>query len=198
MARYTGPTCKLARREGADLALKSGVKKLEEKCRLKVSPGGNKRGGGRASDYLLHLREKQKLRRIYGLLERQFRNYYARADRARGATGTALIQLLESRLDNVVYRMGFSTTRAHARQMVSHKLVLVDGKKVNIPSCRVMPGQAVSLVDKARHFQTVKDALALSQMRPPSEWLDVDLENLRGVFRQLPARETPCQKLTTT
>ncbi|MGI9297239.1 MAG: 30S ribosomal protein S4 [Gammaproteobacteria bacterium] len=190
MARYTGPTCKLARREGADLSLKSGVKKLEDKCRLKVTPGGNKRGaGGRRSDYLEHLREKQKLRRTYGILERQFRNCYKRADRARAATGAALIQILESRLDNIVYRMGFATTRAHARQMVSHKMVLVDEKSSNIPSRAVAVGQAVSLTEKARGMQMVKEAAQLAQSRPPAEWLDVDYDNMRGVYREAPTRE---------
>lgn len=189
MARYTGPTCKFARREGADLSLKSGVKKIEDKCRFKVTPGGNKRGGGRRSDYLEHLREKQKLRRTYGLLERQFRNCYKRADRARAATGAALIQVLESRLDNLVYRMGFATTRAHARQMVSHRMVLVDDKLSNIPSRPVAVGQTVSLTEKARGLQMVKEATQLAQSRPVAEWLDVDYEDMRGVYREAPARE---------
>lgn len=189
MARYTGPTCKLARREGADLSLKSGVKKIDDKCRFKTFPGGNKRGGGRRSDYLDHLREKQKLRRTYGLLERQFRNYYRMAARARGATGTALVQILESRLDNLVYRMGFAATRAHARQIVSHKMVLVGGKPVNIPSYLVPPGGEVSLTGKARGLQTIKEAAALAQSRPPNEWLDVDYESMSGVYREPPSGE---------
>lgn len=189
MARYRGPSCKLARREGADLALKSGARKLEDKCRLKSPPGGSRRMSQRRSDYADHLREKQKLRRTYGLLERQFRNCYRRADRARSATGAALIQILESRLDNLVYRMGFASTRAHARQMVSHKMVRVDGKPVNIPSCAVSVGQTVSLSDKAREFQMVKEATALAQTRPPAEWLDVDYDALRGVYRELPSRQ---------
>lgn len=189
MARYTGPTCKLMRREGVDLGLKSGVKKLDDKCRLKTTPGGNKRGSGRRSDYLEHLREKQKLRRTYGLLERQFRNCYHRADRARGATGAALIQILESRLDNVVYRMGFATTRAHARQIVSHKMVLVDGQAINIPSCHVSVGQTVSLTEKARNLSMIKESIALAQTRPVCEWLDVDYDSMSGVYRELPPRE---------
>ena len=196
MARYIGPTCKLARREGADLSLKSGVKKLEDKCRLKTTPGGNKRGsGGRRSDYLEHLREKQKLRRTYGLLERQFRNCCRRAERARSATGAALIQILESRLDNVVYRMGFATTRAHARQMVSHKMVLVDDKPTNIPSRAVAAGQAVSLTAKARALQTVKESAQLAQSRPAAEWLDVDYDNMRGVYREAPTREAAAPEI---
>ncbi|MGI9348170.1 MAG: 30S ribosomal protein S4 [Gammaproteobacteria bacterium] len=198
MARYIGPTCKLARREGTDLFLKSGVKLLEKKCRLKTSPGGNKRSGGsRRTDYLDHLREKQKLRRIYGLLERQFRNYYHRADRARGATGTALMQMLESRLDNVLYRMGFAVTRAQARQMVSHKMVLVDGKPINIPSCQVAVGQSVSLTDKARGRQMVKDAVSLAQTMPTTEWMEVDFDGGRGVYRELPPLELVAQDINT-
>lgn len=189
MARYTGPTCKLARREGADLSLKSGVKKLEDKCRIKTLPGGNKRGTGRNMDYRDHLREKQKLRRTYGLLERQFRNCYFRAERARGATGTVLIQILESRLDNIVYRMGFASTRAHARQIVSHKMVRVDGMPVNIPSYDVAVGATVSLTDKARGLQMVKESVELAQSRPASEWLEVDYDAMRGVYRERPARE---------
>ena len=196
MARYTGPTCKLSRREGADLSLKSGVKKLEDKCRLKTSPGGNKRGsGGRRSDYLEHLREKQKLRRTYGLLERQFRNCYKRADRARAATGLALIQILESRLDNIVYRMGFAATRAHARQMVTHKMVRVDDKPVNIPSCAVTVGQTVSLTDKAVGMQMVKESTQLAQSRPAAEWLDVDYEKMRGVYREAPTKEAAAPEI---
>lgn len=191
MARYIGPTCKLARREGVDLSLKSGVRKLDDKCRLKTIPGGsNKRSGGRRSDYLEHLREKQKLRRTYGLLERQFRNCYRRADRARGATGVALIQILESRLDNMIYRLGFATTRAHARQIVSHKMVLVDDKPVNIPSCHIAVGQKISLTRKACGLQMIKEAIALAQSRPQSEWLDVDYENMSGLYRQLPPHES--------
>ncbi len=189
MARYTGPTCKFARREGADLSLKSGVKKLEDKCRFKTVPGGNKRGGGRRSDYLEHLREKQKLRRTYGVLERQFRNCYKRADRARTATGVALIQFLESRLDNLVYRMGFASTRAHARQMVSHRMVRVDDKISNIPSRSVAVGQTISLTEQARGFQMVKEATQLAQSRPAVEWLDVDYDEMRGVYREVPSRE---------
>lgn len=195
MARYTGPTCKLARREGADLSLKSGVKKLEDKCRIKTLPGGNKRGAGRRSDYLDHLREKQKLRRTYGLLERQFRNCYFRAERARGATGAALIQILESRLDNLVYRMGFASTRAQARQIVSHKMVRVDDKPVNIPSFHVHVGASISLSDKARGMQIIKDAVELAQSRPAAEWLDVDYDAMRGSYREVPSREAAAPEI---
>ena len=190
MARYTGPTCKLARREGTDLMLKSASRPLEQKCRLKTPPGGAKRGGGgRKLDYLEHLREKQKLRRIYGVLERQFRNYYKRADRSKKATGLALLQILESRLDNVVYRLGFAVTRAQARQMVSHKLVCVDDKKINIPSYQVKPGQKISLVEKAQQLTMVKSAVVWAQTNQPPEWVEVDFEKLQGVFRTLPDRD---------
>lgn len=190
MARYTGPTCKLARREGCDLMLKSANRPLEQKCRLKTPPGGLKRSSsGKKMDFLEHLREKQKLRRIYGVLERQFRNYYKRADRSKKATGLALIQLLESRLDNLVYRLGFAATRAQARQMVTHKLVLVDDGKVNIPSYQVTPGQRISLVDKARQLQMVKDASVWAQTQEMPDWIEVDFEKMQGVYRELPKRE---------
>jgi small subunit ribosomal protein S4 len=190
MARYTGPTCKLARREGADLMLKSASRPLEQKCRLKTPPGGAKRGGGgRKVDYLEHLREKQKLRRIYGVLERQFRVYYRLADRSRKSTGLALLQILESRLDNVVYRLGFAVTRAQARQMVLHKMVLVDGGKVNIPSYRLRPGQAIALTEKARALQMVNDAVVWAQTQPLPEWVETDFEKKRGVYKAAPERE---------
>ena len=170
--------------------LKSAGRSLEQKCRLKTPPGGAKRGGGgRKMDYLEHLREKQKLRRIYGVLERQFRNYYKRADRSREATGLALIQILESRLDNVVYRFGFAATRAQARQMVSHKLVQVDEQKVNIPSYQVKTGQRISLVDKAKNLQMVKDAAVWAQTQEMPEWVEVDFEKMQGVYKSLPQRD---------
>ncbi len=195
MARYTGPKCKLSRREGSDLMLKSGVKPLEGKCR-KSAPGGSRRsgGGGRKMDYLEHLREKQKVRRIYGVLEKQFRNYYRRADKMRGATGVNLLQLLESRLDNLVYRMGFSLTRAQARQFVSHRLVTVNGAPVNIPSALVTVGQTVALSERGRKLSVVKDALELALRRQP-EWLDVDTENFSGVYRELPHPEAAAQDI---
>ena len=191
MARYLGPTCKLARREGVDLMLKGANRPLEQKCRLKTPPGGPKRGGGgRKMDYLEHLREKQKLRRIYGVLERQFRNYYARAARSKQPTGLALIQLLESRLDNLVYRLGFAMTRAQARQMVSHKLVCVEGRKVNIPSFQVMPGQAVSLVPKGKSLRMVQDSSVWARTQELAEWLEVDYEKMQGIYKELPKRES--------
>lgn len=190
MARYTGPTCKLARREGQDLMLKSAKRPIEQKCRMKSPPGGQRRGGGgKRGDYLEHLREKQKLRRIYGILERQFRRYYHAADRSPKATGTVLLHMLESRLDNMVYRMGFAATRAQARQMVTHRMVLVDGKKVNIPSFQVGVGQTVTLTDKAKEMSMVKDALAWAQTQVMPEWLVVDVDAISGVFQSLPERD---------
>lgn len=189
MARYLGPKCKLSRREGVDLSLKSGIKPLDVKAR-KSPPGGQKRGGGsRKVDYLEHLREKQKLRRIYGILERQFRNYYHRAERMRGETGLNLIHILESRLDNVVFRLGFAVTRAQARQMVSHKMVLVDESLVNIPSCRLKLGQKITLRERSLALQTVKDAIDLAQMRPLPEWLNIDFEKMEGVYLNHPSRQ---------
>jgi len=169
--------------------LKSPGRPLEQKCRFKTPPGGNKRSGGRRVDYLEHLREKQKLRRIYGVLERQFRNYYERADRSSKATGLALLQILESRLDNVVYRMGFAFTRAQARQMVSHKMVMVDGRRVNIPSYRLKPGQSVELSDKAKKMQMTKDAAVWSQTQMLPDWMEPDYEKMSGVYKNHPERD---------
>ena len=190
MARYIGPTCKLARREGVDLELKSPARGLESKCKLNQPPGqhGASRRA-RLSDYALQLREKQKVRRIYGVLERQFRNYYKAAAQQKGATGENLLRLLESRLDNVVYRMGFAVTRAQARQMVSHKAVSVNGQQVNIPSYRVEPGDIISIRDKAKSQLRVKEAVTLSQeMDLVPGWMDVDAEKMQGIFKAHPDR----------
>jgi small subunit ribosomal protein S4 len=191
MARYIGPTCKLARREGVDLELKSPARGLESKCKLNQPPGQH--GGSRRvrlSDYALQLREKQKVRRIYGVLERQFRNYYKLAAKQRGATGENLLRLLESRLDNVVYRMGFAVTRAQARQMVTHKAISVNGETVNIPSYRVKPEDVVAIRDKAKEQLRVKEAVTLSQeMNLVPAWLDVDPKKLEGVFKAYPDRD---------
>jgi small subunit ribosomal protein S4 len=190
MARYTGPKCKLSRREGVDLMLKSASRSIDQKCRFKSPPGGVRRSGAsRKVDYLEHLREKQKLRRIYGVLERQFRNYYKRADRSSKATGVALIQLLESRLDNVVYRLGFALTRAQARQMVSHKMIMVDEQVVNIPSFQVSPGQIIALTDKSKNLRIVKDAVVWAQTQILAEWVEVDYDSMRGQFREAPSRD---------
>ena len=191
MARYIGPTCKLARREGVDLELKSPARGLESKCKLNQLPGqhGSSRRM-RLSDYALQLREKQKVRRIYGVLERQFRNYYKLAAKQKGATGENLLRLLESRLDNVVYRMGFAVTRAQARQLVSHKGILVNGQTVNIPSYRVKPEDMVAVRGKAKEQLRVKEAAALSQeMDLIPAWIDVDSTKLEGTFKAYPDRD---------
>ena len=191
MARYIGPTCKLARREGVDLELKSPARGLESKCKLSQPPGQH--GASRRvrlSDYALQLREKQKVRRIYGILERQFRNYYKLAAKQRGATGENLLRLLESRLDNVVYRMGFAVTRAQARQMVTHKAIMVNGKAVNIPSFRVKPEDVVEKSKKAKNQLRVKEAVTLSQeMNLVPAWLEVDSTKMEGVFKAYPDRD---------
>jgi small subunit ribosomal protein S4 len=191
MARYTGPTCKLARREGVDLGLKSPARGLESKCKLGQPPGqhGSSRRQ-RLSDYALQLREKQKLRRTYGILEKQFRNYYKTAARLKGATGENLLRLLESRLDNVVYRMGFAVTRAQARQMVSHKSITVNGAQVNIPSYQVTTGDVVAVREKARNQLRVKEAITLSQeMGLVAPWIEVDPTKMEGVFKDYPDRD---------
>jgi ribosomal protein S4, bacterial/organelle type len=188
MARYIGPKCKLARREGTDLFLKSGVRSLEDKCKTETAPGQHGQRRGRLSDYGVQLREKQKVRRIYGILERQFRNYYKEAARLRGATGENLLQLLESRLDNVVYRMGFGSTRAEARQLVSHKAIMVNGKTVNIPSYQVQAGDVVAVRPKAKNQLRIKAALELAGNRAPAEWIEVNQEKLEGQFKHKPER----------
>ena len=189
MARYIGPKCKLSRREGTDLALKSGVRALESKCKVETIPGQHGARRGRLSDYGVQLREKQKVRRIYGVLEKQFRNYYKEAARLKGATGENLLQLLESRLDNVVYRMGFGSTRSEARQLVSHKSILVNGTVVNIPSYQVKPGDVVSLREKAKKQLRVQSALALAAQRGEPEWIEVSVEKLEGTFKSVPDRQ---------
>lgn len=188
MARYIGPKCKLSRREGTDLFLKSGVRPLDSKCKAEIPPGQHGQRRGRLSDYGVQLREKQKVRRIYGVLEKQFRNYYKEADRLKGATGSNLLQLLESRLDNVVYRMGFGSTRAEARQLVSHKAVLVNGKTVNIPSYKVAPGDVVAIREKAQNQLRINAALELAAQRGFSTWVEVDAKKKEGVFKVLPER----------
>ena len=188
MARYIGPKCKLARREGTDLFLKSRGKSLEGKCKLDQQPGQHGQKRSRMSDYATQLREKQKLRRIYGILERQFRNYYAAAARKKGSTGENLLNLLECRLDNVVYRMGFASTRAEARQIVSHKGVLVNDKPVNIPSYQVQPGDTVSVREKAKAQLRIKDALTVTEQYGFPNWVDVDVKLMKGTFNSVPER----------
>jgi len=190
MARYVGPTCKLARREGTDLFLKSGVKPLENKCKFSVPPGGLKgERRSRLSDYGLQLREKQKLRRMYGVLERQFGNYYEEAARRSGATGENLLKLLECRLDNVVYRMGFAATRAEARQLVSHKAITVNDQVVTIASYQCRAGDVLQVREKARKQLRIQSALNVAQQVGLPEWVEVDDKQMRGVFRTVPARE---------
>ena len=191
MARYIGPTCKLARREGTDLGLKSPARGLESKCKLGQAPGQH--GASRRqrlSDYALQLREKQKVRRIYGVLEKQFRNYYKKAAGQKGSTGENLLHLLEVRLDNVVYRMGFAVTRAQARQLVSHKSILVNGSKVNIPSYKVKEGDVIAIAEKAKNQLRIKEAIALSQeLGTVPAWVDVSVDKAEGEFKRLPDRD---------
>jgi small subunit ribosomal protein S4 len=189
MARYLGPTCKLSRREGTDLYLKSGVRPLESKCKAETIPGVHGQRRTRLSDYAVQLREKQKVRRLYGILEKQFRNYYKKADRQKGATGENLLRLLERRLDNVVYRMGFGTTRSESRQLVSHKAILVNNETVNIPSFQVAEGDVVSVREKAKSQLRIQGAVALAAQRNPVEWVEVDNGKLEGLFKNYPQRE---------
>ncbi|MGD2008702.1 MAG: 30S ribosomal protein S4 [Cellvibrionales bacterium] len=188
MARYIGPKCKLSRREGTDLQLKSGVRSLDSKCKPESAPGQHGARRGRLSDYGVQLREKQKVRRIYGVLEKQFRNYYKEAARLKGATGENLLQLLESRLDNVVYRMGFGSTRAESRQLVAHKGILVNGSVVNIPSYQVKPGDVVSVREKAKKQLRIQAALSIAEQRGEQVWIDVNSEKLEGTFKAKPER----------
>ncbi|MBL4679178.1 MAG: 30S ribosomal protein S4 [Pseudomonadales bacterium] len=188
MARYLGPTCKLARREGTDLYLKSGVRPIESKCKIDNVPGQHGARRTRLSDYAVQLREKQKVRRIYGVLEKQFRNYYKKADRQKGATGENLLVILERRLDNVVYRMGFGSTRAEARQLVSHKAILVNGNMINIPSFQVEAGDTVSIREKSKKQLRIQGALSIAANRVV-DWVEVNKEKLEGVFRSFPERD---------
>jgi len=190
MARYTGPTCKLARREGTDLFLKSGVKPLESKCKFTAPPGGIKgERRQRLSDYGTQLREKQKLRRMYGVLERQFSNYYEEAARRTGATGETLLKLLECRLDNVVYRMGFAATRAEARQLVSHKAITVNEQPVTIASYQCKAGDVIQVREKSRKQLRIQSALNVAQQVGLPDWVEVNDKEFRGVFKTPPARD---------
>ena len=191
MARYIGPTCKLARREGVDLGLKSPARSLDSKCKLEQPPGQH--GASRRqrlSDYALQLREKQKVRRMYGVLEKQFRNYYKKAAQRKGATGENLLALLEGRLDNMVYRMGFAITRAQARQQVSHRLIEINGKVVNIPSYQVSAGDRISVREKARNHLRIKEAVEVSRdLDLVAPWVEVDGDKLEGTVKSLPERD---------
>lgn len=188
MARYLGPRCKLARRERMDLSLTSGVRALDSKCKLDQAPGQHGARRGRETEHGVQLREKQKVRRIYGILERQFANYFEKATRIKGSTGENLLKLLESRLDNVVYRMGFGCTRAESRQLVSHCSIMVNGKSVNIPSYIVKPGDVVSVREGSKAQLRIQSALTLAQARPTCAWIEVDATTLSGTFKNQPDR----------
>jgi len=188
MARYLGPKCKLSRREGTDLFLKSRARPIETKCQIDKTPGMGSTRPGRMSDYALQLREKQKLRRIYGVLERQFRKYYKEAARQKGSTGENLLQILECRLDNVVYRMGFGSTRNEARQLISHRTILVNDKSVNIPSFQVKPTDRITVREKSKNQLRIKDALNVAEQFGFPEWVDVNSKNMEGVFKSIPDR----------
>ena len=188
MARYIGPKCKLSRREGTDLFLKSARRSLDTKCKLDSRPGQHGAKSTRISEYGTQLREKQKIRRMYGVLERQFRTYFDKAIAKRGATGEVLLQMLESRLDNVVYRMGFASTRAEARQLVSHKAIEVNGKPVNIPSYLCRATDTVSVREKSRAQLRIKSSLELAEQNGFPSWVEVDSKNFKGTFKALPDR----------
>ena len=188
MARYIGPKCKLSRREGTDLFLKSARRSLDTKCKLDSRPGQHGAKSTRISEYGTQLREKQKIRRMYGVLERQFRTYFDKAIQRRGATGENLLQMLESRLDNVVYRMGFASTRAEARQLVSHKAMEVNGKPVNIPSYLLRASDVVSVREKSRAQLRIKASLDLAEKNGFPSWVEVDSKSFKGTFKSLPDR----------
>ncbi|TDQ42469.1 30S ribosomal protein S4 [Tepidicella xavieri] len=190
MARYLGPKAKLSRREGTDLLLKSARRSISDKAKFDSKPGQHGRTSGqRTSDFGLQLREKQKVKRMYGVLERQFRRYFAEADRRRGNTGSNLLSLLESRLDNVVFRMGFASTRAEARQLVSHKAILVNGQSVNIPSYLVKAGDVVAVREKSRNQARVKEALELAKQIGFPAWVEVSADKAEGTFKKVPDRD---------
>lgn len=196
MARYTGPKCKLSRREGIDLFLKSARRSLDSKCKLESKPGQHGRtSGARTSDFGSQLREKQKLKRMYGVLEKQFRKYFAEAERRRGNTGETLIQLLESRLDNVVYRMGFGSTRAEARQLVAHGAVLLNGHKANIPSMLLKNGDVVSIREKSRSQARIKEAMELASSIGLPQWVEIDAAKFTGTFKNAPDRADVAQDI---
>lgn len=188
MAKYTGPKCKLSRREGTDLFLKSGVRSLESKCKLDRPPGPATGRRGRASDYALQLREKQKLRRMYGLMEKQFSKYYKKASQRKGSTGENLLQFLEQRLDNVAWRMGFGSTRAESRQLVNHKAITVNGVVVNCPSYQVQAHDVVAVRERAKKQNRLSESVDLAQQRGIPEWIEVDSTKLEGVFKSVPVR----------
>lgn len=189
MARYTGPTCKLARRAGTDLLLKGRGRSLETKCKLDTPPGQHGARKQRLSDYATQLREKQKLKQMYGLLERQFRNYYLKASTQKGATGLNLLLMLEGRLDNVIYRMGFGRSRAESRQLVGHKAIAVNGRTVNIPSYQVQAGDVVEVREKKRGQSRIAESLSIAAQIGFPDWLEVDEKGLKGTLKALPTRD---------
>lgn len=189
MARYIGPKCKLSRREGTDLQLKSGVRALDSKCNAELLPGEHGKRKPRVTDYGLQLREKQKVKRIYGVLEKQFRNYYKHAARLKGATGANILKLLEQRLDNVVYRMGFASTRAEARQLVRHNAIQVNGSKVNIPSFKVSENDVVGVAEKCKNQLRIQAALELAKQKEQPAWIEVDEKKMSGTFTRIPERD---------
>ena len=196
MARYTGPKCKLSRREGTDLSLKSARRSLDSKCKLDSKPGQHGRtSGARTSDYGQQLREKQKVKRMYGVLEKQFRRYFAEASRRKGNTGETLLQLLESRLDNVVYHMGFGSTRAEARQLVSHKAILVNGKAVNIPSYSVKLNDVISIREKSKTQARIVESVTLAEQMGFPLWVNVDAKKMEGSFKSIPERADLSQEI---
>lgn len=188
MARYVGSTCRVSRRLGTDLGLKSRMRDISTKCKLTTAPGQHGQKRGRETGYGLQLREKQKLRYMYGVLERQFRRYYAEASRRKGATGEVLLKILECRLDNVVYRLGFGSTRAEARQLVRHKAILVNGKVVNIPSYSVSAGDEIEVRERCKNQTRIQDALKLAEGAGFPEWISVDTAKKSGVFKRVPDR----------
>jgi small subunit ribosomal protein S4 len=189
MGKYRGPTCKLSRREGTDHYLKSRGNPLESKCKIETKPGQHGARRGRDSDYALQLRAKQRIRRIYGVLEKQFRNYYKKADQKKGATGVNLLNLLEQRLDNVVYRMGFAGTRSEARQLVSHKAIVVNGTVTNIPSYQVQEGDTVEIRERAKKQERITSAMTVAEELGLPEWVEVNSKSLSGTFKRLPERD---------
>ena len=195
MARYLGPKCKLMRREGTDLGLKSGVKSLEAKCNINAQPGQHGSKRSRLSDYGVQLRAKQMVRRMYGLLEGQFRRYYKEAARQKGSTGENLLHLLESRLDNVVYRLGLGATRAESRQLVTHKSITVNGKVLNVPSYQLQLGDVVSVREKSKTQLRIKNAMELAKQRAECDWLEFDETKLEGIVKRLPDRSELPQEI---
>jgi len=189
MGKYRGPTCKLSRREGTDLFLKSRGNPIESKCKIETKPGQHGARRGRDSDYALQLRAKQRIRRMYGVLEKQFRNYYKSADQKKGATGVNLLNMLEQRLDNVVYRMGFGGTRSEARQLVSHKAILVNGRGLNIPSYQVQEGDVIEIREKAKKQERITNAMTVAEQLGFPEWVEVNAKALSGTFKRAPERD---------